>query len=477
MLRRHESQGKSRSQVLEIPASCRIVRPVDNFGFCRGNVGGTVLPFSMEQGFDAEAVIPVDPSGFDEDAWMAWLEAEFSKVPSPAERVDRVVALRAGMARLAAQETRELAALADDIDVRTASGSAAGTSDLEYRSLIAELAVAVRVSDRTMASRLDAAVTLARRFPATLNALQAGLIDRGHACVIVESGSIIEDAAARARFEVGVLTKAATLTPGRLRRAARLAAERLTSVSFDDRHATARAQRSVVVIEVGDGMSQLIHTLPTALAEAVWDRLTQQAKAIKNAGDTRTFDQIRSDLAAELLLTGHPSGDPDAPHAAGIGIRAEIAVTIPVLTLLGKGDEPATILGKGPIDLATAKQLAGTRSLWTRILTDPVTGQVLATDDYRPPGKLRRHLRYRDARCRFPTCNRSAWRCDIDHTEEWQDGGRTRHDNLALLCRYHHVLKGNTRWKVVQSSPGVLEWTSPFGRVITDVPDAAVRFC
>jgi hypothetical protein len=434
----------------------------------------------MEQGFDAESVIPVDPSGFDEDAWMAWLEAEFSKVPSPAERVDRVVALRAGMARLAAQETRELAALADDIDARTASG-ATGTSDLEYRSLIAELAVAVRVSDRTMASRLDAAVTLARRFPATLKALQAGLIDRGHACVIVESGSIIEDAAARARFEEAVLVQAATLTPGRLRRPARLAAERLTSVSFEDRHATAREGRSVAVIEVGDGMSQLIHTLPTALAVAVLDRLTQQARAIttsaiRNGGDTRTFDQIRSDLAAELLLTGQPSGDPDAPHAAGIGIRAEIAVTIPVLTLLGKGDEPATILGKGPIDLATAKQLAGTRSLWTRILTDPVTGQVLATDDYRPPGKLRRHLRYRDARCRFPTCNRSAWRCDIDHTEEWQDGGKTRHDNLALLCRYHHVLKGNTRWKVVQTSPGVLEWTSPFGRVITDVPDAVVRF-
>ena len=160
----------------------------------------------------------------------------------------------------------------------------------------------------------------------TLNALEAGIIDRGHACVIVESGSIIEDDAARARFEEAVLHKAATLTPGRLRRVARLAAERLTSVSFEDRHAKAREQRNVAINEVGDGMSQLIHTLPTALAEAVWDRLTQQARAIttsaiKNAGDTRTFDQIRSDLAAELLLTGQPSGDPDAPHAAGVGIR------------------------------------------------------------------------------------------------------------------------------------------------------------
>lgn len=181
------------------------------------------------------------------------------------------------------------------------------------------------------------------------------------------------------------------------------------------------------------------------------------------------------------MLTGQPSGDPDAPHAAGVGCSAEIAVVIPMLTLLGKGkgdgDEPAAIVGTGPIDLTTARNLAGfTTTVWTRILTDPVTDQILATNDYRPREKLRRYVRFRDGRCRFPTCNRSAWRCDIDHTDEWHDGGTTSHDNLALLCRYHHALKGNTPWKVVHTSRGVLEWTSPLGRVITDVPDRPVRF-
>lgn len=438
------------------------------------------LPFDSEM-FDGDE-IPVDPSGFDEDAWMAWLAAEYSRVPSPAERVERVISIRAGLARLAAMEARELAALADDIDAGTTSGNTTGTTDLEYRSLVAELAVAVRVSDRTMAARLDEAMTLARKFPATLDALEAGAIDRGHVCTIVESGSMIDDASARARFEKEVLQKAMDLTPGRLRRVARLAAERLTRVSFEERHAVAREQRQVAVFELDDGMSQLIHTLPTALAMAMWDRLTQQAKAVKNAGDPRTFDQLRSDFATELVLTGQPSGDPDAPHAAGVGISAEIAVVIPMLTLLGEGegkgdgDEPATIVGKGPIDLTTARKLAESTTVWTRILTDPVTDQVLATDDYRPSKKLRRYVRFRDGRCRFPTCNRSAWRCDVDHTDEWHDGGTTSHDNLALLCRYHHVLKGNTPWKVVHTSPGVLEWTSPFGRVITDVPDRPVRF-
>lgn len=144
MLRRRKSQGKSRSQTFDFLAMRPIDRPVDNLGSCHRNAGGWVLSLSMEQAFDAEVVIPVDASGFDEDAWMAWLEAEFSRVPSPEERVERVVSLRAGMARLAAREARELAALADDIGVGAASGSAAGTSDLECRSLVAELAVAIR---------------------------------------------------------------------------------------------------------------------------------------------------------------------------------------------------------------------------------------------------------------------------------------------------------------------------------------------
>ncbi|MBN9150155.1 MAG: hypothetical protein J0H56_01875 [Micrococcales bacterium] len=49
-------------------------------------------------------VISVDPSGSDEDAWMVWLAAEHTRVPSPAERVERVISIRAGMARLAAME-------------------------------------------------------------------------------------------------------------------------------------------------------------------------------------------------------------------------------------------------------------------------------------------------------------------------------------------------------------------------------------
>jgi hypothetical protein len=441
----------------------------------------------MEKAIDIAETIPPDPSGLDEDAWFAVLEAELAKKPTVAERVERVVWLRAEMAQLAALEARELAALAGTIEEEPAAGAdsvgapaaedvMAAPPSIQWRSLIAELAAAVRVSDRTMAGRVTEAAMLVGRFPKTLEALQDGLIDRGHAAVIMEAGVIVEDDTARARYEDAVLERATTVTPGRLRRVARLAAERLTEVSFEDRHAKAKQQRAVELIDLGDGMSRLVHTLPTLLAEATWDRLTRQAKAIVTTGDPRTYDQIRSDLMTELLLVGEPSADPDGLHVAAAGIRAEVAIVIPALALLGESDEPATIAGKSPIDLGTAEYLAGNTPSWTRVLTHPVSRQILATDDYRPPRRLRRHLRNRDGRCRFPTCNRSVWRCDIDHTEEWHDGGKTRHDNLAHLCRYHHVLKSHGDWRVTQPSPGVLDWVSPLGRRIRDTPDTTVRF-
>ena len=99
---------------------------------------------------------------------------------------------------------------------------------------------------------------------------------------------------------------------------------------------------------------------------------------------------------------------------------------------------------------------------------------VLTVDTYRPSKKLKRFLRLRDGRCRFPVCNRPPRRTDIDHTFDWDYGGKTTPDNLECLCRGEHLLKHNTAWTVRQVSPGVLEWTSPLGQIITDQPDTDI---
>jgi hypothetical protein len=397
-------------------------------------------------------------------------------------RIEQIVAGRAEIARLQALEHRHLAALSDTVETSTEPGPGGQDLELAFRSVTAELAVACRVSTSTMQARLGEAHLLVTQFPATLAALQAGRIEAGHVRTIMLHGDCIEDADARTRYEGIVLQRAALVPPGRLAKHAELTAARIGKVTFEDRHRKARQDRCVRLSKDDHGMSNLRLYLPTLLGAAIWDRLTEQAKAIHhaaadNGADPRTFDQIRADLACELLLTGQPSGDPDAPHTAGIGIRAEVSVVIPVLSLLdqpavaGANPDPAMLAGHGPIGMDDARRMAAEAPVLIRILTHPVTGMVLNVDNYRPSKKLRRFLRIRDGRCRFPACNRDPRRTDIDHTFDWDYGGKTKPDNLECLCRGDHLLKHKSAWAVRQVSPGVLEWTSPLGQVITDLPD------
>ncbi len=243
-----------------------------------------------------------------------------------------------------------------------------------------------------------------------------------------------------------------------------------------------------------DGLSDLADVVPTAAPDedGVLDHLSglpdvalatspdedgRSDDGIAPAGDVtteppRSIDELRADLLADLLLSGAPTG-----HGDGLqNIRGCVQITVPVLTLIGASDEPAVLAGHGPIDPDTARCLAATAPGWDRVMTHPVTDAVLAVDRYRPGEALKRWLRVRDPHCRFPACRMPFWRDDADHTHDAALGGPTRDDNLANLCRNHHVIKHHTRWRVRQLGGGRLEWTSPTGRVYIDVPERTLLF-
>ena len=186
------------------------------------------------------------------------------------------------------------------------------------------------------------------------------------------------------------------------------------------------------------------------------------------------MDELRADILADLVLTGTPSahGEGDALSA----IRAHVQITVPVLTAAGQSDEPALLAGYGPIDTETAQRLAAGAPGWDRVMFHPHSGATLAVDRYRPSAELRRFLRVRDERCRFPGCTQRPWRCDLDHTLDHALGGETRECNLAHFCRRHHTVKHATGWKVRQLDHGTLEWTSLTGRRYIDRPPSLVQF-
>lgn len=388
--------------------------------------------------------------------------------------VTSLAAARRGVAALQAMEIQLLHA-ANTIALERADAST-GRGDIAVRAIAAEIAAAMRVSDRTVQRELDHASMLVVQFPATHDALTAGRISRAHVNVIVDAGARLHDSDARARYESVVLEVASRESASRLKGFARLTAERLLPRDLDERHADAVEDRGAFVTDLDDGMSELHLRAPSTLVHGIHDRLTRAALAVRDgdAAETRSIDQLRADLLCDLALTG-------APAAHGVrellgAIRAEVCVTVPVLTLAGTSASPAVLDGGQPVDLPTAIQLVGAAPGWDRVLTDPVSECVLAVDRYRPSAELRRFLRAVDGRCRFPGCMMPARRSDLDHVQDAARGGSTEAGNLTSLCRRHHVLKHHSAWSSEKVRDGTIVWTSPTGRRYPDPIQPRVAF-
>ncbi|WP_146078017.1 HNH endonuclease signature motif containing protein [Pseudoclavibacter sp. AY1F1] len=322
------------------------------------------------------------------------------------------------------------------------------------------------------------------------------------------------------------------LPPRALQKAAERVAEELTGESIDQRHARARRQRRTSVEDLGDGMSILRVTTDSFVAHAIHDRVRKQALAIIKARpkpgavlhggseaadetvspgtrsafgaavdaavddtratdeaddgratglaaeaveaveelDERSLNEVMSDVVADMLLTSDPMG-----NSAAAGIQANVQLSIPITTALTKtpkaGQAPALLDGMTPMPIEDAKRLAATAPAFIRVLTHPITGAVQAVDSYKPTAAMRAFLHARDVHCRFIGCRQPAVNCELDHTEDYQYGGKTAIWNLSDFCKNHHIVKHHTAWKVRQLGGGILEWTTPSGKIYISRPE------
>ncbi|WP_277883545.1 HNH endonuclease signature motif containing protein [Arthrobacter sulfonylureivorans] len=350
-----------------------------------------------------------------------------------------------------------------------------GCTTLRQRQLLAatsaaeELGCLLGLPEEQARARLDQAGDLHRLFPATLAAMAAGELDREQAAVIVVQGRSLPEEAT-AGFEQALLGRVKGRSLRSLRGMARRLRERTHPESITRRRRSAEERRNVGVEPAPDGMAWLNAYLPAEQAAAIDDRLTRTAVHLRGQhGETRSRGQLRADVFADLLMHAGMDTGPAA------GIHAEPSVTVPVLSLLGLGGEPATLDGYGPIPADAARQLCADAKSFYRILTHPETGARLSygKSRYRPPADLARMVRKRDEVCPFAGCRKHGKACQIDHTQAFRaDGatGETDAGNLGPPCETHHGLKTNAGWKMAQPSPGVFEVTTPAGRTYTDRP-------
>ena len=398
--------------------------------------------------------------------------------------------------------------------------TAASAREFAHRQAVAELALAQQVPEATVLNRIAATERLVSAFPQVHAAYVEGQVRPAHVAVLLDVFRGCEDEVCQAA-DAAVVERAQRLAPSRLRQAARSWRARHTAAVDAERTRRAMADRFVEVTPAGDDLAWLSALLPAAQAMAAFHRVSDLAAQVAGPDDPRTAAQLRADVLAALLLdpgaadaaAGRPrAGDscrqdeaqppavayrdeqgPDRPHdecassmsqGGGLppdwarGIKPTVVLTVPVLALLGVGDEPATLEGVGPIDLDTARELAAAAPSFLRVLTHPETGAVLSVgrERYVPPADLRAALLVRDGTCRFPGCARRAARCDVDHALAWQDGGRTSIDNLAHLCRKHLRLKHAAGWIVTRERGGTLRFTSPSGSTSVSEPALAMTW-
>ena len=120
--------------------------------------------------------------------------------------------------------------------------------------------------------------------------------------------------------------------------------------------------------------------------------------------------------------------------------------------------ERCEIPGIGPIPVAAAQRLAGD-GLVKSVLSQDADVRAVAHFGRTIPARVRTALEARDVTCVVPGCDVHEG-LEIDHVMPLAEGGPTRLDNLARLCRWHHSLKTHRGWRL-GGGPGEWRWFKP----------------
>nr|WP_087873952.1 HNH endonuclease signature motif containing protein [Arthrobacter globiformis] len=409
----------------------------------------------------------------------------------------------AGLTEAAGMEAR-LAAVKVHLGTGFAAAEAAmaapderpSASAAREMSVTASVACALTVSEGAAARFLAESARLSRDLPLTLAGMGAGTFSWQHGRIMCDETDGLSPEAAAA-FEAHFLDPGAPnaargcpageLAPGRFRAKARYWRERHHQDSIENRHFKSVKDRRLEYSPDRDGMAWISAYLPADQAAGIWNRTTAIARGLQGPNETRTLTQLRADVFSTSLLrptpgiTGGAAGSgqggsvrggssPAGEMTAGEvpSPSAQVLVTVPVFSLLGLTEEPATLDGYGPIPASMARRLVaeGATSFF-RVLTDPRDGAPLeiGRTSYRLTKPMRQWIRLRDAKCTFPNCTNHSLDNDADHILAWADGGGTGVANLGQPCPKHHRLKHATAWRPVgatrQNPPG---WISPSGR-------------
>lgn len=327
-------------------------------------------------------------------------------------------------------------------------------SEVEYAAM--EIATALTLTRRAAEAQLDIALSLHGPLSRVWEAFATGHIGFHKVREFVHkleclSPEVIDGVLDR------TLGSAGDLTTGQLR--ARLARLVLEADPGGVGHGMAQGleDRKVVSYPNPDltGSLGILSSHPSDIAAAMAN-LEAIAQGLKGAGDTRTMDQLRSDVALDLLR---------GTQFVAPGKGGRVHVTITAETLERLADTPGSIDGYGPVTAEIARKtvMENIDGEWVFAVTD--NGKVVATGTLarRPTEAQQRRIFADYPTCIFPGCRMPARNCDLDHRKPVSQGGPTHNDNVGPLCRHHHMGRHHAPWLLARKPNGDHTWTSPLG--------------
>ncbi|MFG1905978.1 DUF222 domain-containing protein [Kribbella sp. NPDC048928] len=143
----------------------------------------------------------------------------------------------------------------------------------------------------------------------------------------------------------------------------------------------------------------------------------------------------------------------------GFGAKANLTVTIDLEDLKAATADAIgdTVYGNG-LSAATIRRLACDANVIPIVLGSNSEPLDVGRRERLVTRAMRRALNTRDRGC--VVCGAPPVMCDAHHLISWVDGGETKLNNLALLCRRHHVDLHNGHWTITITN-GTVHVTRP----------------
>ncbi|WP_326955457.1 DUF222 domain-containing protein [Amycolatopsis sp. NBC_01286] len=329
-------------------------------------------------------------------------------------------------------------------------------------STASEVALALSITEHRAGAIVSAANALIARLPRMLNLMDDGRLDLYRAMKVTDATAWVSGDYVRIVDEA-----LEDRVPGRnatqVRRAAAYAAAKADPEGAASRTEQKLLERRFSLHHQDAAVTHLsINNAPTEKATAVYTRIDQAARALKTPEEARTLDQLRADVALDLLLSG--TGGPNA--------RTEVFLHVDLATYLSLNDLPVTLAGRGPIAPAVARSIiSGPDTTLRRVLTDPRTGQVVELSPKRYPldSAHDEFIRVRDQECRQPGCTRPAQSCGIEPTRASGGTEAVVHQPVTF-CSRHRKLKNQPGWAYEVTPDGTVNVATPTGGVRSTTP-------